>query len=253
MMGLQPVVDAQEQADEKRNELFVTALNDCELIPKADPNTASQTERYLKTTALKQIQQGNPNIDQDKVDLHAMHVLGVDDAESYFKPPPPPGAAPPNPEEMEANAALLTAQARLKDSDTKSVTAQTAAKVADGTLAFQQQEMQSKENIAHLGVARELIIHNSEQQAKQQGLASENQQRSLDRVHQFQLKALSNRADAIKVGLGNRHEATQNAFDRTHELATQALGHHVDATQADLDRQHALDLQKQKPAPGVAQ
>lgn len=252
MMGQDPVANQLGQDEERRNELFIAALNDCELIPKADPNTASQTERYLKITALKQIQAGNPNIDQDKVDLIAMHTLGFDDAETLFKPPPPPGSMPPNPDAIMAQAELLNAQAKLADSQTKSQESSTKATTAAQTLRIQQQELMSKEQIAHLGLAKEVIIHNSDTQQKSQALAADQQNRQADRVHQFRMKALSNRHDSIKLGLGHHHEANQNAFDRHHELLTSALGHHQEAVQSELDRQHAIDLSKQKPA-GVAQ
>jgi len=39
---------------------FVQALNDCELIPQADPNTASHTQRLMKVMALKQLQAASP-------------------------------------------------------------------------------------------------------------------------------------------------------------------------------------------------
>jgi hypothetical protein len=250
-IGSSPIVVQQDQADDKRNAMFVAALNDCELIPKADPNTASQTERYLKTSALKQIQQGNPNIDQDKVDLHAMHVLGVDDAESYFKPPPEPGTVPPNPEAMSAQADLLTAQARLADSQTKSTEAQAKTALAGQTLDYQTQKLQSEEQVAHLGLAREMVIHNSDSQQKGQALQADQQNRQADRVHQFRMKALSNRHDAIKMGLGHTHDANQQAHDRRHELLTTALGHAHEANQGELDREHAIALEKAKPKPSA--
>jgi hypothetical protein len=248
-MGQNPVVLEEEQAAEKRNAMFIAALNDCELVPKADPNTASQTERYLKITALKQIQAGNPNIDQDKVDLIAMHTLGFDDAEMLFKPPPAPGSEPPNPEAMSAQADLNTSQARLADSQTKATESAAKTSLAGQTLSYQQQKLQSEEQVAHLGLAREMVIHNSDSQQKGQALAADQQNRQEDRVHQFRMKALSNRADSIKLGLEHRQEANQNASDRQHELFTTALGHHHEAAQGDLDRQHAIALEKAKPKP----
>ena len=253
-IGASPIVVQEEQAADRRNEMFVAALNDCELIPKADPNTASQTERYLKITALKQIQAGNPNIDQNKVDLIAMHTLGFDDAETLFNPPPPPGAAPPNPEAMSAQADLMNAQAKLADSQTKASDSQAKAALGAQTLQYQQAKLQSEEQVAHLGLARELVIHNSNQQQKSQAIAADQRNRQEDRVHQFRMKALSNRADAIKMGVGHIHDANQNAHDRRHELLTTALGHAHEANQGDLDREHAIALEKAKPRPsaGVA-
>ena len=58
----------QEEADSRRKKMFLTALADADLVPQSDPNTSSQTERYLKVYALRQIAQTNPQIDGQAVD-----------------------------------------------------------------------------------------------------------------------------------------------------------------------------------------
>src|SRR5208282_1689052 len=44
MAGQEQVVADVEAAEDRHRALFLTALSDCELIPRADPNTSSQTE-----------------------------------------------------------------------------------------------------------------------------------------------------------------------------------------------------------------
>src|SRR5262249_40119826 len=47
MAGQAPVVAEEQAAEDRHKALFLAALSDCELVPMADPNTSSQTERYL--------------------------------------------------------------------------------------------------------------------------------------------------------------------------------------------------------------
>jgi hypothetical protein len=233
--GQQPLEDANVEAEERHREMFITALADCELIPRADPNTSSQTERYLKAVAMRQMAQTNDQIDIVKVDQRAFAIMGIDDGDSFFKPPPPPGAAQPTPEEITAQATATAAQARLVDSQTK-------AKAAATEAANSAQDLAAKERIASLGVARELVIHNSDQARASQDRLQENQQRSVDRVHKLAVASGQQEADSTaatmqqahdlrKTGLGLVHEAAQRGLDRQHEAGQDALARLHEAQQ----------------------
>ena len=244
--GQEPIVDAEEQAEARHRELFLAALSDCELVPRADPNTSSQTERILKAVALRQMASTNPNIDMNEVDLRAMQTIGIDDGESLFKPAPPPGAQPPpQPENITAEATLLAAQARITDSQTRAQEAAIKARQTQQDAAIdaatKMQELQAKEKIASLGVARELVIHNADQQVNSNTLANDNSQRAADRVHKLALATMANRA-AQSQGIANQtHEAQQSKVARTHEAIQGGLDRHHEATQAELNRQHQLN------------
>lgn len=75
---------------------LIAALNDCELVPQADPNTASQTQRIMKVMALKQLAASSPGMyDPQKVDTVALQTIGWSNPEQFFMPeevqkqPPP--------------------------------------------------------------------------------------------------------------------------------------------------------------------
>ena len=227
--GQQPVVDQQMAAEERHREMFLSALSDCELIPRADPNTSSQTERYLKVVAMRQMAQTNPAIDLTAVDKRAFSVMGVDDSDSLFKPPPPPGAQPPpQPEEIMAQASATAAQAKLIDSNTKASEAQTKAATATASTAVdaqtKMQELASKEKIASLGVARELVVHGADQQLAAQELEQDGQQRSADRIHKLALQGMANQQQMRQTGVGHAHDAMQAGLDRQHEVAMNGVG-----------------------------
>ena len=259
--GQQPVVDAEQQDEAKHREMFLAALTDCELVPAADPNTSSQTERYMKIVAAMQMAQQNPNLDADAICKRAFKVMGWADGDSLFKPPQAPGAQQPPPEAITAQATLIAAQARLSDSQTKAQESQIKAASIAAQAQASAAETASKEKIASLQVSRELVIHGADQAAAQKAADAANQQRAADRVHKLALATAANRHnaeqgvlgrthEAIQSGLGRQHEATQSGLARGHEHIQGHLARNQETAQNDLDRQS--DLAAQPPEGGVA-
>ena len=77
-------------------ELFMQALTDVELVPQADPNTSSHSQRVMKIMALKQLQAANPGLYDDlAIDKAALRSIGWSNPEQFLKPedqrnqPPP--------------------------------------------------------------------------------------------------------------------------------------------------------------------
>jgi len=77
-------------------DLLLQALDDIELVPQADPNTASHAQRVMKIMALKQLQAANPSLyDEIAIDTAALRAIGWSNPEQFFKPedqrkqPPP--------------------------------------------------------------------------------------------------------------------------------------------------------------------
>lgn len=75
---------------------LMKALEDVELVPQADPNTASHAQRVMKIMALKQLQSANPGMyDPIAVDTAALRAIGWSNPEQFLKPedqrnqPPP--------------------------------------------------------------------------------------------------------------------------------------------------------------------
>jgi hypothetical protein len=66
---------------------FLTALDDYDLTPQADPNTASHTQRIMKVMALKQLQAANPNLyDPVAIDTAALQAIGWNNPEQFMTP-----------------------------------------------------------------------------------------------------------------------------------------------------------------------
>jgi hypothetical protein len=118
---------------------FLTALQNCDLVPQADPNTASHGQRMMKVMALKQLQAANPNLyDAVAIDTAAMQAMGWNNPQQFFVPrsaatPPPPEVLKVMKElsikEKVANADMMRAQAD---------TAEVQAKIRQGAFAPKQ-------------------------------------------------------------------------------------------------------------------
>jgi Fe2+ transport system protein B len=105
-------------------EVFIQALNDCELVPQADPNTASHSMRLMKVMALKQLQAANPSMyDSKAIDLAALKAIGWNNPNQFMAPPEQQNQMPPQMmqaieelkiKKQEADAKTLTARANAQ-------------------------------------------------------------------------------------------------------------------------------------------
>lgn len=96
-------------------ETFLRALDDCNLVPKADPNTASHMQRLMKVAVLKQLQQGSQTLyDPIAVDTAALEAIGYTNPQRFFAPPEAQAKPPPEiqakQEELKIKSAVAQAQ-----------------------------------------------------------------------------------------------------------------------------------------------
>jgi hypothetical protein len=159
---------------------FVQALNDCELIPQADPNTASHTQRLMKVMALKQLQAASPSMyDPIAIDTAALKAIGWSNPEQFLAPQSAQSRPPP--ELIQAQALMKTnemkAQASMMDSQTKARAAEMKgeadlmkAKIdmmkAQNELALAEEDLRSKsmdrtsrERLQLIDLAQNLTVH----------------------------------------------------------------------------------------------
>ena len=103
---------------------FMKAIEDYDLVPQADPNTASQTQRVMKVMALKQLAQSNPGLyDPIAVDIAALQAIGWNNPEQFMAPMSAQGKMPPEMQEK-----IATLQVKQQDATTR-------AKLADAKVA----------------------------------------------------------------------------------------------------------------------
>jgi len=113
---------------------LLDALDNYELVPQADPNTASHIQRVMKVTALVQMAQTAPTLyNLDAVNREALLTLGWSNANSLLRdqvnnpqPPDPQAQAA----QMAGQAAMITAQSKMMEAQTK--VAETQKKMGGG-------------------------------------------------------------------------------------------------------------------------
>jgi hypothetical protein len=159
---------------------FLTALNDVELVPQADPNTSSQTQRIMKVMALKQMQAQNPSLyDPIAIDLAALKAIGWSNPEQFLVPPEAMGAPPPELMERQAkaqndakraDASMMDAQTRAEQAKIKAQIdmqkaqlemqrAEQAMKIASENAVQKKLDREARERIELINVAERLAVH----------------------------------------------------------------------------------------------
>ena len=183
---------------------FLQALNDCELTPQADPNTASQTQRLMKVAALKQLSAASPALyDPIAVDTAALQALGWTNPTQFLAPQT--GAPPP--EMIQAQAKMqneaMSAQSRMLDSQTRAKQGE-----ADAALAM----ARAKEILSKAGTdgqpnqptiqdqirMQEMQLQREDMQQKQQDSILDAINRKRDRESRERLAAMKFAEDAMQ-------------------------------------------------------
>lgn len=144
---------------------FLAALDNCMIVPRADPNTPSHIHRLLKAMGLKQLQSQNPGLyDAKAVDKRILTGMGWDDVDELFAKPPPAGTPPPppDPNQIMAQAKMISAQAQQQGVQQK-------AQQADQTAQQKDKELAAESALEDKRIQNELIIHD-----KDHGVATAN-------------------------------------------------------------------------------
>jgi len=186
-------------------ETFLKALDDCDLVPQADPNTASHSQRVMKIMGLKQLQAGNPNMyDAIAIDTAALQAMGWSNPQQFFAPPS--AQSKPSPEDVQKQAAAQadTVKAQASMISAQSKQAETQAKIQQGAFA---QKPESVAPQADPNAAAELQIKAEDAKTKAKELAV--------RIQEAQIEAQSRAAeDATK----ERISAIDAQKDHTSDL-----------------------------------
>jgi hypothetical protein len=136
---------------------FMKAVEDCDLVPQADPNTASHMQRVMKIMALKQLQSENPGMyDPIAVDTAALQAIGWSNPSQFMAPLEAQMRPPPELQQAQAQtqATVMTAQARMLDAQTKAQESQAKLGLANGKAQMEaqikMQDMQIKAQKAEI-------------------------------------------------------------------------------------------------------
>lgn len=199
---------------------LLKALNDYNLVPRADPNTSSNTQRILRAQALYQMAKENPSLFQVMAVLnYVLRTIGVQSPDSLTNaagangPPPDPKALA---AQAQADAAKLKAQAAVTDAETKASTAQAdiAARTQESQNDLKIQQMESSD--VRFKARADIAKHASEQKADALSQAS-------SQIHERIMHGAGLAADHVQQvrGIVSDHALQRNEQEHAAELAAQ--------------------------------
>lgn len=161
-------------------ETFLEAVKDADLVPQADPNTASYPQRVMKVMALKQLQAANPTLyDPVAIDMAALQAIGWSNPQQFMAPVNAMGQPTPA-DQAKLMEVQLKQQAQQIDAANKAAEIQTkqqenTIKMMDmqikaGESQFNQkkdsddallkrEEMVAKERIQMIDLAQNIAVH----------------------------------------------------------------------------------------------
>jgi len=169
---------------------FLAALDDCQLVPQADPNTASHSQRMMKIMGLKQLQQGNPSLyDPIAIDTAALQAMGWSNPQQFMVPPSSLQNKPP-PEVQYAQAMV---QIKKQEADAK--TAMVGVKQQE--VAAKMQEGQGVQGAQ--GPTIEDQIKMAELQARQQEMQLDQKDSMMDAINRKRDRESRERLAAVKL------------------------------------------------------
>jgi hypothetical protein len=129
------------------------AFNDCNLVPRSDPNTPSHIHRVAKAVALVQLTMNpflSPRLSAEEVLRRALNAMR-EDPNGLIVPAP---AAPsgPDPNMVKAQAALITAQNQQSKTQVQAADIQQEGQMKAAQLGVEK-------DIATVDLAKEMVIH----------------------------------------------------------------------------------------------
>jgi hypothetical protein len=189
---------------------FLRALNDCDLVPQADPNTASHSQRVMKIMALKQLQAASPQLyDPVAIDKAALAAIGFSNPDQFMASPQQQEQLPPA---MQKEIATL--DIKKQEADAKTMKAQADAAKAQAQAAHLQM---SGEDGGLAQAKLQIDAMNARTKSKQvefqnQRSAVEDQNRDRDRAADLEIEKMKLEAEQIRQGDEHRHDMTMEAL-----------------------------------------
>ena len=137
---------------------LLTALENNDIVPKADPNTASHVMRVQKAIAIYTLAQQNPSaFDTQAVYTKIFDMIGIEDAKSLFSKAPPGPPPVDEVKQMTAQAAMVSAQAKVLDASVRAKQAESEAGVKMANIQTKNIEAATKSQTAQTKAVTEAM------------------------------------------------------------------------------------------------
>jgi hypothetical protein len=198
---------------------LLIALENNDIVPKADPNTASHTMRVQKAIAIYTLAQQNPSaFDQKAVYSKIFDMIGVEDAQNLFSKAPPGPPPVDETKKMQAQAAMVAAQAKVLEASVR-------AKQAEGETGVKMANIQTK---------------NMEAATKHQVAKTKAVTDAMGTAAKFKMEKLRLAQSEVVHGDNIKKDTLMKGLDLKHALHNQQ--HDAQRADLDFDRQREKDM-----------
>jgi hypothetical protein len=226
-------------------EAFLQAINENQIVTKADPNTASHLQRMLRNAALYQMGKDDPpSFNVKRIRQVCIRGIGFADPDQYLNQNPT--GPPPDPK---AQADAMSAQADLIDAQAKAAQVQHDIQYGGTDAAADARDQQTKLQVAQLGVQKEKLMADSQERQTNVRAQADMAQTHATNVHEATSQARDHgheRAlaqhdamhDALTTAANQQHERTLNQADQQHEQTMGAQDRQHEAQQNVVQMQH---------------
>lgn len=207
------------------------------LVPQADPNTASHTQRIIKVMALKQLQGMSPQLyDAKAVDTAALQALGWNNPEQFFVPPTAMNQPPPEILKGIEEIKLKHSDQQIKREGLQMKAQADAAKMQldqaklqqDGQLGQAKLQIEASKPATGLAPpedksqelalkAADIASKAKDVQFKQERALKEDENRDLERQAELQEANLRLVGDLMKTKTAQAHATSEREAQHAHE------------------------------------
>jgi hypothetical protein len=134
---------------QKDVDLFIAALDRCDIVPKADPNVPSHMHRVMKAQAIRMMAQNNPLYNQAAVEQYCLEMMDVDNPQQLMAAPQVPVPPQPSPADI----------IKLKELEVKKDANQINAIKVVSDAQNRAKDREAKQNIEILKLAGTVGVH----------------------------------------------------------------------------------------------
>lgn len=240
---------------------FLRAIEMYELVPQADPNTASHTQRIIKVMGLKQLQAAQPSLyDPIAIDTAALQALGWNNPEQFFAPPNAQAKEPPELQAAKEMAKIANKQAdaRMLDAQTKQQELGIKAQEAQAKNQLGMAQMQARTQLDGQKLqldAERLQIEAMKAQQEPTGLAPPDDREYDFKMQELAMKAADTAAKAKDIQFKQERSVIEDQnrdLDRQSELQAANIKLAGDLIKARHQNEHAAGEQARQHAHELA-
>jgi hypothetical protein len=204
-------------------QLFLQAINQNQIVTRADPNTASHLQRMLRNAALYQMAKDDPaSFNVTQVRTICIRGIGFANPQQFLNQNP--SGPPPDPK---AIAAQTSAQADMIDAQSKAQEIQHDIQQSSVEDQNRDQDRQAKLAVANAGIQKEKIVAaaqlDHDKVSGSQKILSDQVKGHLDRQADAQQQSADQIHDMRMASMKQSHEQQQQVGDQTHERMMNAL------------------------------